>query len=43
MLVLTEVRATASSVAIAVLPLAVLFITFQILLLKLPLKTSETS
>jgi hypothetical protein len=36
MLVLTEVRATASSVAIAVLPLAVLFITFQILLLKLP-------
>ena len=38
MLALTEVRATASSVAIAVLPLAVLFITFQILLLKLPHK-----
>jgi hypothetical protein len=36
MLVLDELRATALSVAIAVLPLAVLFVTFQALLLRLP-------
>jgi hypothetical protein len=33
---LNEIRATAVSVAIAVLPLAVLFASFQVLLLKLP-------
>ena len=33
-----EVRATALSVATAVLPLTVLFTTFQVLLLKLPRK-----
>ena len=37
-LVLNELRATAASVATAVLPLALLFIAFQILLLKLPRK-----
>jgi hypothetical protein len=37
-LVLNELRATAASVATAVLPLALLFITFQVLLLKLPRK-----
>jgi hypothetical protein len=36
MLALDELRDTASSVATAVLPLAVLFIAFQVLLLKLP-------
>jgi hypothetical protein len=35
---MNELRAAASSIAIAVLPLAVLFIIFQIFLLKLPLK-----
>ncbi len=35
---LNELRATASSVATAVLPLALLFVIFQVLLLKLPLK-----
>jgi hypothetical protein len=35
---LNELRDTASSVAIAVLPLAALFIAFQVLLLKLPHK-----
>ena len=35
---LNEIRATAASVASAVLPLALLFIAFQVLLLKLPLK-----
>jgi hypothetical protein len=38
MLVLDELRGTALSVAIAVLPLAVLFVTFQVLLLRLPRK-----
>jgi uncharacterized protein DUF1538 len=37
-LMLNELHATASSVATAVLPLAVLFIAFQLLLLKLPSK-----
>jgi hypothetical protein len=36
MLVLDELQAAASSVAIAVLPLAALFMTFQVLLLRLP-------
>jgi hypothetical protein len=36
MLMLHELRATALSVAIAVLPLALLFIAFQVLLLRLP-------
>ena len=38
MLVLDELRATALSVTTAVLPLAALFVAFQILLLKLPHK-----